>query len=262
MADTGKATVTVDGSSVASGSASGPIALSVGSNSITVRVTAEDGMTTMDYTVTVTRAAAAVLRMRTLSGLAASSATSSGGPFATLNIGTFAAMTTSYTASVANARTHLKLTPTVADTGKATVTVGGNAVTSGSASDAIALSVGSNAITVRVTAEDGMTTKDYTVTVTRGAPPRSTNANLSGLAASSATSSGGPFATLNIGAFRAATTTYTASVANARTHLKLTPTVADTGKATVTVDGNAVDSGSASDAIRAGRGGQRDRRYG
>ena len=248
VADTGKATVTVDGSSVASGSASGPIALSVGSNAITVRVTAEDGITTEDYTVTVTRGAPRSTNAN-LSGLTASSAASSGGPFATLNIGTFAAMTTSYTASVANARTHLKLTPTVADTGKATVTVDGNAVTSGSASDAIALSVGSNAITVRVTAEDGSTTKDYTVTVTRGAAPRSTNANLSGLTASSAASSGGPFATLNIGAFRAATTSYTASVANARTHLKLTPTVADTGKATVTVDGNAVDSGTASGPV-------------
>ena len=104
-----------------------------------------------------------------LGGLAASTATSSGGPYSALTIGTFMASTQSYTATVANARTHLKLTPTVADTGKATVTVGGNAVTSGMASGPIALSVGSNAITVRVTAEDGTTRKDYTVTITRQA---------------------------------------------------------------------------------------------
>ena len=107
----------------------------------------------------------------TLSALTASSSTSAGGTFTALGIGTFAASTTTYTASVANARTHVKLTPTVSDS-NATVAVRkgttGNfaSVTSGSASAAIPLDVGSNAITVRVTAQDS-TTKDYTVTVTR-----------------------------------------------------------------------------------------------
>ena len=66
------------------------------------------------------------------------------------------------------------MTPTVADTAKATVEVGttGNLadVTSGSASTAIALAAGANTITVRVTAESGAT-KDYTVTITRESPP-------------------------------------------------------------------------------------------
>ena len=257
VADTGKATVGVrkgntgNFTPVTSGSASGAIALDVGSNAITVRVTAEDTTTTKDYTVTITRRAAQSTNAN-LSGLTASSATSSGGPFNSLTLtpSSFPAARTSYTASVANAQTHVKLTPTVADTGKATVTVDGTAVDSGTASDAIALSVGSNAITVRVTAEDTTTTKDYTVTITRRAA-QSTNANLSGLTASSATSSGGPFNSLTLtpSSFSAARTSYTASVANAQTHVKLTPTVADTGKATVTVDGTAVDSGTASDAI-------------
>ena len=69
---------------------------------------------------------------------------------------------------MAYARTHAKVTPTVAHSA-ATVTVSGTTVTSGSASAAIALSEGLNAITVRVTAQDG-TTKDYTVTITRQAP--------------------------------------------------------------------------------------------
>ena len=111
-----------------------------------------------------------------LSALAASTSTSAGGTFNALALtpSTFSAGTTSYTASVAYAQTHVKLTPTVADAGKATVTVrkgasgSFTAVTSGSASTAIALGVGANALTVRVTAEDS-TTKDYTVTVTRGA---------------------------------------------------------------------------------------------
>ena len=66
--------------------------------------------------------------------------------------------------------THVKVTPTVADTGKATVQVGQTTlatVTSGEASEAIPLAVYSNTIIVRVTAEDGKTTRDYMVRVSR-----------------------------------------------------------------------------------------------
>ena len=56
--DDAKATVTVNGSAVASGSASDPIALGEGLNTITVVVTAEDGTTANTYTVEVTRASA------------------------------------------------------------------------------------------------------------------------------------------------------------------------------------------------------------
>jgi hypothetical protein len=58
------------------------------------------------------------------------------------------------------------VTPTATDS-TATVTVNGTAVTSGSASGALALAVGANTITVVVTAQDGTTTKSYTVSVTR-----------------------------------------------------------------------------------------------
>ncbi len=202
-----------------------------------------------------------------LSALTAGSSTSSGGQYTNFSIGTFGATTTTYTASVANDQTHVKLTPTVADTGKASVGVrkgqgSFTPVTSGSASSAIALDVGANTLVVRVTAEDTTTTKDYTVTVTRRAAVQtlSTNADLSGLTAGSATSSGGQYTDFSIGTFGASTTTYTATVANDRTHVKLTPTVADTGKATVGVrkgtSGNftAVTSGSASSAIALGVG--------
>jgi hypothetical protein len=80
----------------------------------------------------------------------------------------FAAATTSYTASVANAVASITVTPTSAD-GNATITVNGNAVTSGNPSGSIALSVGANVITTVVTAQDATTTKTYTVTVTRAA---------------------------------------------------------------------------------------------
>ena len=100
-----------------------------------------------------------------------------------LNIGTFSWRTTSYSASVANSITHVKLTPTV-NHAQATVGVrkgdtgGFTSVTSGSASDAIALDVGANTLVVRVTAEDS-STRDYTVTVTRGSPEPDSVASLS-----------------------------------------------------------------------------------
>ncbi len=52
------ATITVNGTAVTSGSASGDIALNTGANTITIVVTALDGATTATYTITVTRQAA------------------------------------------------------------------------------------------------------------------------------------------------------------------------------------------------------------
>ena len=59
----------------------------------------------------------------------------------------------------------------------------------------VSLSVGENAISIEVTAEDGNTTRTYTVTVTRAAPPLSTDSTLSSLVLSG----------VNIGAFDPAT---------------------------------------------------------
>ena len=243
VADTGKATVMVQGNAVPSGTTSSAIALNVGANTLTVRVTAQDGTTTKDYSITITRASST---NADLSGLTASTSTSVDGTYNTLSIGNFSSSTTSYTATVANDQTHVKLTPTVADTGQATVTVQGNTVPSGTTSSAIALNVGTNSLTVRVTAQDGTTTKDYSISITRAS---SNDANLSALTASTSTSADGTYNTLNIGTFAAGTISYTATVANDQTHVKLTPTVADTGNATVTVQGNDVPSGTASTAI-------------
>jgi hypothetical protein len=60
--------------------------------------------------------------------------------------------------------------PTVHES-HATVTVDGTPVNSGEASGNISLSVGDNTITIVVTAQDSSTTKIYTITVTRTAPP-------------------------------------------------------------------------------------------
>ena len=171
-----------------------------------------------------------------LSGLTASTSTSASGTFSalTLSPSPFAAATTAYTASVANARTHVKITPTTNDS-TATVEVGKGAsltsVTSGSASAAIPLSVNANAITVKVTAQDGTTTKTYTVTVTR---QPSTDADLSGLTVSAVAQGTFPPLTLDPETFAAATTEYTATVANTVAAVRVTPTTSDSN-ATVEV---------------------------
>ena len=157
----------------------------------------------------------------TLSGLTATSSASAAGTFSSLTLTpNFAAATTGYTASVANSITHVKLTPTVNDS-NASVEVGKQggtltAVSSGTASAAIALSEGANPITVKVTAEDGTSTQTYTVTVTRAAAAA---LSLSGL-----TLSAGGVAVPLTPAFSGSTTSYTASVASSVTTLSLTLT--------------------------------------
>ncbi|ULQ60752.1 cadherin-like beta sandwich domain-containing protein [Brucepastera parasyntrophica] len=104
--------------------------LNVGSNPITITVTAEDGETTKDYTVTVSRTAANT--DADLSNL---------------------------TVSVANSVTSITVTGTAAD---------GSASVSANSGVAQPLNVGANTITIRVTAQD-TTTQDYIVVVTRAA---------------------------------------------------------------------------------------------
>ncbi len=217
------ANITVNGTPVQSGAASGPIALIVGANTITTTVTAEDGVTVKTYVVTVTRDPSSNAN---LSSLILSSGT--------LNPA-FGAATTSYTTTVAHGITSLTVTPTVADA-TATITVNGTPVQSGAASDPLALNVGDNTLTIVVTAQDGTTLKTYTITVTRAV---SDNADLSGLTLS--------HSTLNP-AFDSATTGYTATVANSVTSLTVTPVLSDT-RATITVNGTPITSGSASQPI-------------
>jgi len=81
----------------------------------------------------------------------------------------FASNVTAYTATVPNSITALTLSPTAADA-NAAITVNTVAVTSGTASGSMSLTTGFNLINVVVTAEDGVTTKTYSVTVYRQTP--------------------------------------------------------------------------------------------
>jgi hypothetical protein len=137
VADTGKATLEYLPSAT--------VSLNPGSNTVRVRVTAEDGTTTRLYTITVTRtpkSANANLGSLSVSIGALSPA--------------FSANTTGYTVLVPDATPSITVTAAVADTGKANLQfLPGNTVT---------LSAASTVITLRVTAENGTTTRDYTVT--------------------------------------------------------------------------------------------------
>lgn len=147
------ATVTVNGQLVTSGMPSEEIQLNVGDNDITVTVTAQDG-TTKTYTVKVTRAASI---NADLTNLELSSGVLSP---------TFETGATNYTATVTNDVYSLTVTPTSANA-NVTLTVNGQLVKSGTPSQAIPLHVGDNEIAVKVTAQDGTTTKTYTIVVTR-----------------------------------------------------------------------------------------------
>jgi alpha-tubulin suppressor-like RCC1 family protein len=219
------ATVTVNGVSVTSGSASGGVSLIVGDNTIDTLVTAQDGVTTRTYSVVVTRLP--ISNNANLSAITLSKGTLSPA---------FSAGTTGYTASVSSSVSSITITPTVADSG-ATVKVNNASVASGSPSGTINLIMGDNTINTDVTAENGVSTRTYSVVITRGVP--STNANLSGL-------------TLSAGflnpTFTSGTTAYTANVLFASSSITLTPTVAD-GAATVKVNNVTVASGSPSGGI-------------
>ena len=147
--------IKVNGTPDTSGAASASIPLVVGNNPITVLVTAQDGTTTLTYTVSVTRSSA----VSTLAALDLS--TGSLNP-------SFSPGTLAYTSNVSNAATAIAVTPAVTHSA-ATVKVNGVSVASGSASAAIPLVVGSNPITVQVTAQDASFTTSYTITVTRPA---------------------------------------------------------------------------------------------
>ena len=182
----------------------GVVSLSLGSNVITIVVTAEDDSTTRTYSVTVTRAEP-VDPERLSSDAKLSALTLSG-----IDFGTFDSTTTSYTARVANSVTETTVTPTVSHSG-ATYVIKLGGVTD--ADGVVPLDVGANVITIEVTAEDGNTAQTYTVTVTRAAPP-STDATLSVLTLSG----------VDFGTFAAGTTSYTAEVANSVSQTTVSPT--------------------------------------
>jgi hypothetical protein len=156
--------------SVARGASSPNLPLVAGNNTINIRVTAQDGVTTGNHTVIVSRQRSSNVELSAL--------TASAGLFSP----TFESSATTYSLAVPNSivSTTLNATKTTSG-GKLEVRVnsgGFGVITTGKASAALALVPGLNRIETRVTAEDGLTTRSYVVNITR--TPSVTNlANLS-----------------------------------------------------------------------------------
>ncbi|MBP1989155.1 S-layer homology domain-containing protein [Paenibacillus eucommiae] len=127
----------------------------------------------------------------------------------------FNANTLNYTLNVPNVKTSVTVAVYASDS-KATVAVAGGSN----------LVVGDNTITVTVTAEDGETTKVYTVIVKREAAGLSSNAELSDLKVDGTTING----------FNANTLNYTLNVPNGQTSVTVAVYASDS-KATVAVAG-------------------------
>ena len=93
-----------------------------------------------------------------------SNATLSGLTLSGIDFGAFAPGTISYTAAVANSVSQATVSPTPNHSGASyIIKLDGATDTDG----VVALGVGGNVIKVEVTAQDGQTTRSYTVTVTR-----------------------------------------------------------------------------------------------
>ncbi|RNB81067.1 hypothetical protein EDM59_23050 [Brevibacillus nitrificans] len=153
-----KATIKVEGIPVTSGQGYAVNNLGVGEKQIKIEVTAENS-SVQEYFLDITREAAST--DADLDELELSSGTLSPA---------FSADETNYTTSVPNSVSKLTITPTASDS-NASVNINGVLVVNGTTSAPIALKVGSNPITVLVTAEDDETTKTYTIDVKRGSAP-------------------------------------------------------------------------------------------
>jgi hypothetical protein len=219
------ATVTINGAAAVSGQYSTPVTLNgIVTTTINIIVTASDGVTTHSYTITVFETGS---NNAFLSGLSISTGNalvaSNTGP------GTF-----NYTTSVAAGTSSISFTAITADP-TATVSYNGSAVTSGTAYGPIALNPTLNAtttITVKVLAQDGVTTQTYSIIVTEAG---SNNALLSALSvvpntALTATSGSSNF-------------NYTTSVKSGTLSIKVKAILADPN-ASITVNGAAVVSNS------------------
>lgn len=201
----------------------GKITLTGDTTTATVKVTAEDGTTTKTYTVkinrekessggetggdTTTKSSDATLKSLSASGYTLSPSFTSG--------------TTSYTVKVPSSATTVKLEGTANDS-KATVTGLGNITLTGDTTTAL----------VKVTAEDGTTTKTYTVKIEREIEEETTkkdsDATLKSLDISGYTLS--PI-------FKSSVNTYSMKVKNNITGLDV-DAIANSSKAKVVVSGN------------------------
>jgi hypothetical protein len=215
---------------VNNGSPSGPGAtgdqtipdLAVGDTFIKVRVTSPDDSETVDYDITVTRRSHVASDDTSLSAISATQLAGVIDPV----IGEddeFDTKVRAYTATVANSLSSIEVSATAKDTD-----TDGETGPDGAAmvevrlgedkASPFTLTIGPNVIAIEVTAEDGTTTKLYTITVTRQASAGAGDASLSRLTINDTTTSPAKAITLTP-SFSRLRATYTAEVSFDTTQL-------------------------------------------
>ena len=123
----------------------------------------------------------------------------------------FSSNVTSYLRTLVNGVNAVTIMPTTDDPGATILINGTESITSGATSNPLPVSVGSNTITIKVTAADGVTTQTYTLTLVKNGAK---NDLLNSLKLSKGALSP---------QFAGITGSYTASVANGVTSLTVTP---------------------------------------
>jgi gliding motility-associated-like protein len=214
-ADAGASILINNSIAVASGKKTGYISLNtVGSTTIPIEITAEDGVTKKTYSLTVNKAASPNAELGKL--------ISSEGEVTKIGA-------TDYTCTIYGLTINkLILSPTAAESG-ATLTVDGTVIGSGRKTGYLSLNTtGPTTIAIEVTAEDGITKKQYTLIVNK---QPSSNAELSKLL-----SSEGAVTKINDTNFETTVIGLTTS------KLTLLPTTVDAG-ATILIEGAPVGSG-------------------
>ena len=128
--------------------------LQAGANTVKATVTAENGFTVKTYTITinVTGGTNADLSDLTIEGT---------------SVTDFAAATTAYTLQVENSTEQVTVAGAAADAPFATVAYSADDADTDTDGHQVDLAVGENAVIVTVTAQDGTTTKEYTLTISR-----------------------------------------------------------------------------------------------
>ncbi|MBF0430230.1 MAG: cadherin-like beta sandwich domain-containing protein [Fibrobacteria bacterium] len=196
------------------------ISLSIGSNLVTIDVTAADGVSTKRYTVTITRLGA---DNAVLAGLSLS---------AGMLTPRFQPDSIYYSAVVVNEIDSIAILPTAGDI-NASITVNGVEVQSGTLSALLPLNVGSNRISVKVTAQNQTSSNTYSISITRQG---NSNAYLSGIAI--APESLTP-------QFNPTVLSYSAALKYTDSLLRVVPT-AVSPKTTISVNNDTVISGTSS----------------
>ena len=217
------------------GTAEFQVNLVVGTNTVKVKVTAENGEAMQTYSVAIDRAMPPLSDDATLSALAVTDAAGIAVP---LTPG-FASGVTAYSGSVEHSVATVTIVPTTSHANAVFAFLDGSDMPladgdGGTAEFQVNLLVGTNTVKVKVTAENGEAMQTYTVALDRAMPPLSDDAMLSALAVTDAARIAVPL-TPN---FASGVTAYTGSVEHSVATVTIVPTTSHANAVFAFLDGS------------------------